>query len=191
MSNGTLTSFIGYFNTHNLNGIMSTFCQDDKTTNPNAPCVGITDHGPAFRLTTEVNKLFTQLFTTFQNLTWKSVQATWASRPAAIPSWAGALGPVTSEIAVQFWLTGTYQNDWFQSPSAYASAPLSNLHTYKHGQNLGRKRGDTSGMGLPGAAFFSFDNSDKIRQLQIYIDRYALMQSITQKAGHWDTKGGN
>jgi hypothetical protein len=190
MSNGTLNSFISYFNNHNLTGVMSTFCQDDKTTNPNAPCVGITDHGPAFILRNDVSTLFQQLFSTFQNLTWNPVQATWAQQTAAMPSWAGTLGPVTNEVAVQFWLTGKYQNDWFQS-GQHASPPLSNLHNYQHGQNLGRYRGDKTGMGLPGVAFFSFDSGANIRQLQIYIDRYALMQSITQNKGDWDAPGGN
>ena len=168
---------------------MSTFCQDDTTTNPSAPCVGITDHGPSFILRADVITLFQQLFSTFQNLSWNPVQATWAAQPAANPTWTGALGPVVSEIAIQFWLTGKYQADWFQSPNKHASAPLSNLKNYKNGQNLGRKRGDTTGMGLPGAAFFSFDSGPKIRQLQIYIDRYALMQSITKNKGDWDAGG--
>lgn len=56
---------------------------------------------------------------------------------------------------------------------------------------MGRRRGDKSGNGLPGVALFSFDSGGLIRQLQIYIDRYALMQSITLKPGDWDAKGGN
>ena len=102
----------------------------------------------------------------------------------------GNLGAVTNEVAVQFWLTGQYQNDWFQS-GAHKSDPLSNLHNYSHGQHLGRKRGDTTGKGLPGVALFSFDSGANIRQLQIYIDRYALMQSITKGKGNWDAPGGN
>jgi hypothetical protein len=190
MSNGTLTNFITYFNNHDYNNVMTTFCQDDTSTNPNAPCVGLTDHGPAFKLRADVIKLFQQLFSTFQNLTWNPVQATWATQPAAMPSWTGNLGPVTSEVAVQFWLTGTYQKDWFQSGS-HASPPLSNLHNYQHGQKMGRFRGDNTGMGLPGVALFSFDSSAYIRQLQIYIDRYALMQSITKNKHDWDAAGGN
>ena len=190
MSNGTLTSFITCFNNWDEDGVMGTFCQDDTTANPNAPCVGITDHGPGFVSRADVRTLFHQLFSTFQNLQWNSVQATWAAQPAAMPSWTGNLGPVTSEVAVQFWLTGKYQNDWFQS-GAHASAPLSNLHNYTHGQHLGRKRGNSTAMGLPGVAFFSFDSGPQIRQLQIYIDRYALMQSITKGKGDWDAQGGN
>ena len=53
------------------------------------------------------------------------------------------------------------------------------------------KRGDTTGKGLPGVALFSFDSGANIRQLQIYIDRYALMQSITKGKGNWDAPGGN
>jgi hypothetical protein len=170
---------------------MQKFCLDDTTTDPIAPCVGITDHGPGFRGTTEVTALFQQLFISFRNLTWNPVQATWAALPAAMPSWTGNLGPVTSEVAVQFWLTGQYQNDWFQS-GTHASPPLSNLpHNYSHGQHLGRYRGDPTGNGLPGVALFSFDSGPEIRQLQIYIDRYALMQSITKNKGDWDAKGGN
>jgi hypothetical protein len=86
-----------------------------------------------------------------------------------------------------------YANDWFQpgDGSGHDSPPLSNLHNYPNGQNMGRKRGDKSGNGLPGVALFSFDSGGLIRQLQIYIDRYALMQSITLKPGDWDAKGGN
>jgi hypothetical protein len=181
MSNDTtLGDFIKHFNQHDTNKLMSTFCQDDTGSSPNAPCVGITDHGPAFILSTDVQSLFNQLFTTFHKLTWTPLQA-----PSL--SWSGSLGSVTGEIAVQFTLTGQYVNDWFQS--THASPPLSNLHNYQNGQSLGRRRKDNTG--LPGAAFFSFDASSKIRQLQIYIDRYALMQSITQTAGDWDASGGN
>ena len=188
----TLANFITYFNNHDSAGVMTTFCDDDKSSTPYAPCVGITDHGPGFQLHADVITLFQQMFSTFQNLRWNQVQATWApAQPAANPSWTGNLGDVVSEIAVQFWFTGTYVSDWFQTPHAHASPPLSNLYNYRDGQNLGRKRGDTSGMGLPGVALFSFNDQDKIRQLQLYLDRYALMQSITKKAGAWDPPGGN
>jgi hypothetical protein len=190
MSNGTLTNFITCFNNHDEDGVMDKFCLDDTTTTPHAPCVGITDHGPGFIGSVEVRMLFHQLFSTFHNLRWNPVQATWAAQPAAMPSWTGNLGPVTSEVAVQFWLTGQYQNDWFKS-GAHASPPLSNLPHNYHGQHLGRKRGDPSGMGLPGVALFSLDSGPEIRQLQIYIDRYALMQSITSGQGDWDAPGGN
>ena len=167
----TLTDFIKHFNKQDYTSIMTTFCNDDTTHTPHAPCVGITDHGPAFTGTIDVQTLFSQLFTTFNKLTWNSVQATWATQSAAMPSWTGNnLGPVTSEVAVQFWLTGVYANDWFQpgDGSGHDSPPLSSLHNYPNGQNMGRKRGDKSGNGLPGVALFSFDSGGLIRQLQIH-----------------------
>ena len=54
MSNGMLTNFITCFNNHDVDGVMQKFCLEDTTTDPIAPCVGITDHGPGFRGTTEV-----------------------------------------------------------------------------------------------------------------------------------------
>jgi hypothetical protein len=193
----TLTDFITAFNNHDLAGVMDTFCNDDTTMTPNAPCVGITDHGPAFFLNNTgprpVQTLFSQLFSTFQKLTWNPVQATWVAQPAAEPFYSGpTLEPVTSEVAVQFWLTGKYHSPWFQV-APLASPPLSNLQPGYSGGYLGRYRDDKTGMGLPGAAFFSFqgppDGTGDIRQLQIYIDRYALMQSITLKQGDWDPNG--
>jgi hypothetical protein len=45
----TLTDFLTDLNSHNVTKLMKLFCQDDPdSTNPKFPCLGITDHGPAF-----------------------------------------------------------------------------------------------------------------------------------------------
>jgi hypothetical protein len=192
----TLNLFILYFNNHDTANIMKQFCQNDPNAglpNPNpppntiynAPVAGITDHGPAFYGEADVLSLFQRLFSTFNNLTWV---------PYLAPnlSWPGDVTYPNPEIGVQFTFTGTYKGDWFPPGGPHGSSPLSNLQNYAHhGESLGKKRGNADG--LPAVAVFSFDTAatPKIRQLQMYLDRYALMQSITKNKGDWDAKNGN
>jgi hypothetical protein len=179
----TLGSFIQYFNAGSIANIKAQFCNDDPAANPQVPCVGITDHGPAFFLQQGVDDLFTQLLrTTFKNLTW-------VSYPPHL-TWPGGGAYQYAEIGVQSTFTGTYKGNWFPSGGPHGSSPLSNLQNYAHyGHHLGKKRGNADG--LPAFAVFTFDGANKIRQLQMYLDRYALMQSITENKGEWDAPGGN
>lgn len=136
------------------------FCQNDLTVTPRIPCVGITDHGPAFYLRAGVKTLFAQLFTTFGNMQWTQVNV-----------------PLTAanEIGIQMTITGQYQAKWFQPAAGHVSPPLSQLGPGPMG-SLGKNRTDSSG--LPAFAVFTFNDSYLIKQLQIYLDRYAMMQSI-------------
>jgi hypothetical protein len=119
---------------------------------------------------------------TFQNMKWKDLQ------PRL--TWTGTtMGKTTGEIGIQMTVTGNYRKKWFQPPPDstmrdHSSKPLSQLDDDPYGGPLGKIRGDAGG--LPAFAVFSFDGSSQIRQLQIYLDRYALMQSITAQPGDWD-----
>jgi len=185
-----VTSFIEFFNAHDEAGLMTLFCADDPLNPippalPDFPCAGITDHGPAFYGRTAVQSLFHQMFTTFQNLDWVEYVVPSVGLNAPRLSWTGPpnIGNTTGEIGVQLTFQGKYHADWFRPPSNHVSKPLSQLHNYTHGRPLGRQRGDQSG--LPAFAVFSFDSNHNIRQLQMYLDRYAMMQSITLQPGHW------
>jgi hypothetical protein len=165
-----LASFQTAVNSHNVTAIMNLFCQDNPpgVKKPNYPCLGITDHGPAFFGQSDINDFFNQLFKTFSSMAWTWPPPTAPTAPVLISTDGNTLG-------VQMTVTGTYQNPWFQPPSTHASPPLSQLGTGYTG-SLGKNRNDTAG--LPACAVFTFDGSNKIRQLQMYLDRYALMQSI-------------
>jgi hypothetical protein len=182
-----LTAFLKYFNTtaitsnftpaQKATGLMKFFVSAN-TQNPNPPpgvfpCLGITDHGPAFNGVTDVTTFFTQLFTSFPDMRWY-----WP--PPSAPN-APRL-TATNEIGVQMTVTGTYQAQWFQAPGQgqpnHFSQPLSQLPKNTVGSPLGARKGDNSG--LPAFAVFTFDGSASclIDQLQIYLDRYAMMQTI-------------
>jgi hypothetical protein len=179
----TLNDFLNYFNAHDLNNVMAQFCANVPNTPPlpgfSAPALGITDHGPAFFGQTDVRSLFSQLFQSFLNMQWTQ----YTPRGAAAPVWLySKQGVAPSEIGIQMTVTGTWQSPWFDNASGHASQPLSQL-AQGTGLPLGRRRGDNSG--LPAFAVFIFNNQYLIQQLQIYTDRYAMMQSITQLHG-WD-----
>jgi hypothetical protein len=197
----TLKLFIQYFNAKDTANIMNQFCKNDPNAglpNPNpppniiynAPVVGLTDHGPAFYGEADVLVLFQRLFSTFKDLTWvpymipgygAAPKLTWAAPPDP------PIGKIVGEIGVQFNFTGTYKGNWFPVGDDHWSPPLSNLQNYAHfGESLGKKRGNKDG--LPAFAVFSFDGAatPKIRQLQMYLDRYALMQSITKYPKEWE-----
>ncbi len=166
----TLSNFEKYVNAQDVANLMKQFCQDyPNAGNPQFPCLGITDHGPAFRGTSDVNSFFAQLFKSFPKMQW-----IWppVSAPGA-PQLASADGYT---IGVQMDVTGQYQKAWFPHGVRHYSMPLSQLADDANGGALGRVAGDHNG--LPAFAVFSFDNSSLICQLQIYLDRYAMMQSI-------------
>jgi hypothetical protein len=86
----------------------------------------------------------------------------------------------TNEIGIQMDVAGTYSAPWFQHPSpgsttkSHFSMPLSQLPSAQ-GNSLGKS--DTDHSGLPAFAVFSFQSATCLQQLQIHMDRYALMQS--------------
>ena len=163
-----LTDFLNYFNSTRITPnftaaqkaaeVMKFFSVD--TPNP-FPCLGITDHGPPFIKVDEVTTFFTQLFKTFPDMQWLSPPPTTPNAPR---------------------LTATYQDQWFQHQppgiKSHHSHPLSQLPKGQVGRPLGAPKGDHNG--TPAFAVFTFDGSKSclIYQLQIYLDRYAMMQSI-------------
>ena len=78
-------------------------------------------------------------------------------------------------------VTGTYQDQWFQHQPPGIKVITRTLFLNFKGQvgaPLGARKGDHNG--TPAFAVFTFDGSKSclIYQLQIYVDRYAMMQSI-------------
>jgi hypothetical protein len=177
-----LRTFLGIFNNKNLTPaqtvtqLMPLFSPDITTAGKIvSPGVGITDHGPGFFGKSDIGTFFLQLFTTFHDMQW-----TWP--PAAIPA-APMLSDGANTFGFQMDVTGTFEKPWFSHASGFASQPLSQLGTGTH-QHLGKKRGNAGG--VPACAVFTFDGTAQflIKQIAIYMDRYAMMQSITN-AGGW------
>jgi hypothetical protein len=141
-----------------------------------SPGVGITDHGPAFYGWDDIEIFFRQLFKTFKDMQWHYP-------PKAIPG-APMMSDGSNTFGFQIDVTGTFENPWFPSTSTHASPPLSQLKKGNH-LHLGKKRGNKEG--VPASAVFTFDGSASflISQIAIYMDRYALMQSITANPGDW------
>jgi len=182
-----LTKFLTYFNNTAItssftpaqkaagvmNFFLSTNTSNSKPPPGLFPCLGITDHGPAFNGVVDVTTFFTQLFTTFPDMRWI------APPPTALNA---VRLTATNEIGVQMTVTGTYQAQWFQPPGSgkknHTSQPLSQLPSGVIGSPLGARKGDHSG--TPAFAVFIFDGSASclINQLQMYLDRYAMMQTI-------------
>jgi hypothetical protein len=177
----TLASFLDILNNpgngHYQNAdylVDNYFCGDSPSKqNPAIPCVGITDHGPAFFGTDDVKLLFGQLFTTFKNLRWQVPPQTVPNAPQLV---------ATNYIGVQMTVKGQYKKAWFQPPTDgstdHSSAPLTQLGDNANGGSLGKYRGD--GNGLPAFAVFTFNAGFLIQQLQVYMDRYAMMMSLTK-----------
>lgn len=160
-----------------VNQLMPLFCQDvPNSANPQFPGVGITDHGPGFFGRSAVSMFFQQLFTTFRNMQW-------TYPPTSLPHAPQLFSQDGNTIGFQMDVMGIFQAPWFDSASGHASPPLSQL-----GQPtflaLGKRRGSSGG--VPAFAVFTFDGSAQylIKQIAIYMDRYAMMQSITH-AGGW------
>jgi hypothetical protein len=145
-----------------------------------SPGAGITDHGPQFWGRVDVTSLFFALFTTFPDMQWTRFSPSGPGVPA--PELAAG-----NEIGIQVTATGGFQKAWFQH--SHASKPLSQLGDGQRGR-LGKARGDTSG--LPAFIVCTFDGSaaGKIKQMAIYMDRYAMMQSITRNPGDWGPDKG-
>jgi hypothetical protein len=183
-----LTGFLNYIKNNPITntftaaqkaqGLMNYFTQAD-TVNPSPPpatfpCLGITDHGPGFSGVQEVTDFFTQLFASFPDMLW-----IWPPPPLSAAQTPRLVA--TKEIGIQMTVTGTYQSQWFQpvvGKKNHSSLPLSQLPKNTTGSPLGARKGDHNG--TPAFAVFTFDGKSSclINQLQIYLDRYAMMQTI-------------
>jgi hypothetical protein len=165
-----LTQFLKYLNKQDVTNVMKQFIQADEpnSANPKYPCLGITDHGPAFLGIKDVTDFFNQLLVvTFPDMKWTPL--------SGAPQLTAA-----NTIGIQMTVTGQYQDEWFQSIAGkkdHSSAPLSQLPAKTRGSSLGARKNDHNG--LPAFGVFTFDkNTFLIRQLQIYLDRYAIMETI-------------
>jgi hypothetical protein len=107
----------------------------------------------------------------------------WTWPPAAMPA-APMLSDGANTFGFQMDVTGTFEAPWFDSTSGFASQPLSQLGSGTH-RHLGKRTGNAEG--VPASAVFTFDGGAQflIKQIAIYMDRYALMQSITKGPGDW------
>jgi hypothetical protein len=179
-----LRNFIKIFNDTSLTAdqtiaqLKPLFCLDiPDSVHPKFPGMGITDHGPAFYGIAGVSALLKQLFITFKDLQWICPPPSMATAPFMTSS-------DLNTISFQMDVTGTFQAPWFNTASGHSSPPLSQLGA---GTNLklGRRRGDNSG--LAANAVFTFDGTANflIKQIAVYMDRYAMMQSITKNPGDW------
>ena len=151
--------------------LMAFFCADGANPNPppnEFPCLGITDHGPAFLGATHVSNFFLQLFTTFDDMLW-------ISPPPRAPN-AQRL-TAANVVGIQVDVNGTFAKKWFPLGHPHHSLPLSQLEDDDVGEARALGQHKKHHAGLPAFAIFSFDGDAKIQQLQIYLDRYALMQS--------------
>jgi hypothetical protein len=143
---------------HDVDHLMKrVFCPDN--TSKKIPSVGITDHGPQFIGAPHVKTLFTQLFTTFPNLSLDpEPNAPYLYSPSNYP---------TLTIAIQTTLRGTHDKEWFPKGDPHYSPPLSDIHPDR--LHL---------MSIPACAVFSFDANAKVTHLAIYLDRYRMMRQL-------------
>jgi hypothetical protein len=143
--------------------LMELFCPDRSKGKKDFPCLGITDHGPAFKKRHEVESFFDQLFQTFPDMTWTPVKHA---------------NPLTTaeEIGIQFDVKGKHSGGWFQKGHPHYSMPLSELSHASHKTTE-----------VPAFGVFSFDQGGgfPIRQIQIYMDRYKMMHDLAPD--HFDT----
>lgn len=174
----TLKKFLDYFNAHDYNNLMDQFCDDVPLGHKPYflfPIVGITDHGPAFYGRDDVGTLFDQLFKTFLDMTWTQYTPPKAAAPA--PRLYTKDGVLPGEIGIQMDINGTFTKHWFApTDTTHGSLPLSQLSDSDQAQPLGKNKNHHTG--LPAFAVFTFNDKYLIQQLQLYLDRYAMMQSI-------------
>ncbi len=158
----TLKSFIDTLNDQHLpkqqkiDRLLQLFSPDRTVGKQQFPCLGITDHGPAFRKHKDIAGFFDQLLRTFPDMTWTPVAKS---------------TPLTSSdsIGIQFDVKGKHSAGWYPKGDPHFSMPLSEL---EHGSNKTTE--------VPAFGVFSFDQEGNfpIRQIQIYMDRYKMMHDV-------------
>jgi hypothetical protein len=165
-NNLTLTNFFGLFAagtamtvTQRVTAVMALF-------SGNNPSVGITDNGPTFTGTDDVEAFFTRLFTVFSPIVWLQQFSIPGARPIVVSprlysndQWA------TPTISVQTWMQGTHVDWWFPKPPAgkpsHYSPPLSDI----------KPTGKITT--IAASAVFALDGH-LISRLWIYLDRYKI-----------------
>ena len=147
------------------------FCPNDSNSNPTMPGVGITDHGPNFIGSTEVTKLFNQLFLSFPNLAFHQVPNNQNGRLFSRDN-----RPVT--IGTRAMLTGTFSNPWFpkdptkKDKDSHYSKPLSDIPIFQN--NLQ----STKTAAFVVFVFASTNYPNLVSQVSIYLDRYRFMADL-------------
>ena len=136
------------------------FCADTGT----LPCVGITDYGPQFIGAPDVQRLFTQLFTSFPDL---------SMNPTPPPT--RFYSTDQTGISIQATLAGTQVAEWFPKGDAHYSPPLSGITPDK-----------IYLMKVPACAVFTFDAAgpaaNHIVKISIYTDRHRMARQLTPAA---------
>jgi hypothetical protein len=184
----TITSFLNVFTgpytpAQKATEIVALFCANGVDTwgNP-IPSVGITQHGPNFTrkqptsgpiLPDTIDVLFQALFASFPNVSVvpASLQAPYHQPPNYPPFLSSATSYAPPTIALQTTVgTGPYQKQWAPT-GAPPSPPLSNIPA-------------TPGLSgsIPACFVFTFNTSNQIMQLAIYMDRYRFV-TIFQPGG--------
>jgi hypothetical protein len=164
----TLTAFLRALNDRKLprrqkiDKLMELFCEDRTAGKRRFPCLGITDHGPAFVQRHDIEGFFDQLFRTFPDMTWTPVP----NSPHLTS---------THDIGIQMDVKGKHSEGWYPKGHSHHSMPLSELD---HGSNKTTE--------VPAFGVFSFDpeGNSPIRQIQIYMDRYKMMHDVAPD--DWD-----
>jgi hypothetical protein len=157
-----------------VNTLINTiFCPADNSTNPPSPSVGITTHGPNFIGVPDVTLLFTQLFSSFPDISLTEV-----NKKRRMDSRNGAPAVM---IATPTYLQGTYSVKWFaKDPSkkdseSHYSKPLSDIIPGSpNSKFLQTKK-------IPAYAVFSFASAAAptlISQLSLYLDRYSFIRDL-------------
>jgi hypothetical protein len=148
----TVNTFLTSVNAYNVAQIQGLFVQNSVGP-PSYPNVGLTTSGPQFTFQNGVGRLFTALFASFPNL---------------VLTYVNALRPEDGDtIAVEASLTtGPHVARW--APQGHpVSPPISLIDPQQNGSIL------------PVCAVFLFDhNSDLIKNLAFYFDRWRLAMDL-------------
>jgi hypothetical protein len=157
----TVLAFLNAFSIEQVDPVMAYFLN----TSPNTiPRIGITSYGPQFIGYSAVQRLFRQLFSSFQNL--KMTQQGPVDPQNPTKNWL--FNSDASMIGIQVIFSGLQVGSWFAAGTPYYSPPLSNIvpdsnHT----------------LDLDASVIFTMDNaSSKIVQISIYFDRYLMSQQL-------------
>lgn len=148
----------------NLQALMSFF---DTTQNLAVyPQVGITSYGPQFIGYNAVQRLFRQLYSSFQRI---------VLLPQGIIDPTGAAwlyNSNSSQIGIQMSLSGLQVGSWFAAGTPYYSPPLSGILP-----------DSTRSMDLDASVIFTMNNNNSlIVQIAMYFDRYLMSQQLATAA---------
>jgi hypothetical protein len=164
-----VSNFLTAIGNHDVGGVMSLFLPaDDNSGAYTIPSVAVSDHikitGPAFFGVANIKKLFNRLFLAFPNITLTALNP------------ANPLFLVSSDLAtvgLQTTLTGTHQDWWFPpgDKDKFYSKPLSDIPP------------NNEPFSVAVCAVFTFNASNQITQLALYLDRYKFISILKPSMG--------